>query len=121
MSRKILIVDDEPDIVRLLGYRLTYRKYEVLKAYNGVECLSIAKNKSPDLILLDIQMPKCDGISTFNKLFLDKSTREIPVIFMTSYTRDYSKTHLINLGASGFLSKPINCDEFNTKINAILN
>lgn len=120
MSRKILIVDDEPDIVRLLGYRLTYSKYDVLKAYNGIECLSITTSNLPDLILLDMQMPKCDGISTFNRLFLDDRTREIPVIFMTSYTRDYSKPHLINLGANGFLSKPINCDEFNTIINAIL-
>ena len=121
MIKKILIVDDEPNIVRLLGDRLTYNNYEVLKAYNGIECLSLAKSNPPDLILLDIQMPRCDGISTFSRLFLDERTRDIPVVFMTSYARDYSKTHLLNLGAKDFISKPINCDELRTSINTILN
>ena len=121
MRKKILIVDDEPNIVKLLGYRLTYNKYDVLKAYSGLECLSLARSYTPDLILLDIQMPKCDGISTFNKLFLDDRTREIPVLFMTSFTREYSETHLLNLGAKGFISKPINCEDLRTHINIILN
>jgi two-component system alkaline phosphatase synthesis response regulator PhoP len=121
LNNKILIVDDEPNIVKLLGYRLSFNGYDVLKAYNGLECITIAKSYSPDLVLLDIHMPKCDGISTFNKMFLDDRTREIPVIFMTSFTRDYSKLHLLNLGAKGFVSKPINCHELRTYINNILN
>lgn len=118
--KKILIVDDEPDIVRLLSYRLEHSQYKVLKAYDGDECLSVLENDIPDLVLMDIKMPRCDGIRTFTRMWSSKKFKNIPVLFMTSFARDYSLEYLTHMGAKGLLSKPIESKLFMESVDSIL-
>ena len=106
MKKRILIVDDEPSIVRLLSLRLQMKGYEIIKAYDGMECVKVALKEIPDLILLDIKMPNQDGISAFRKLFETDTTKNIPVIFMTAYPKLEIINQVLNMGAKDCISKP---------------
>lgn len=106
MKKRILIVDDEPAIVRLLSLRLQMKGYDIIKAYDGVECVKIAVKEIPDLILLDIKMPKQDGIGAFKKLIEMDITKNIPVIFMTAYPKFEIINRVLKMGAKDCISKP---------------
>ena len=87
LKKKILIVDDEASIIRLLSMRLKANNYEVFVAHDGVDCVKIAEIEVPDLILLDMKMPYADGIRAFEQLIQLDITKSIPVIFMTAFPR----------------------------------
>ena len=106
MKKKILIVDDEPGIVNLLSIRLKAKDYEVFEAFDGLQCVKIAEEEVPDLILLDIKMPVMCGITAFEKLNQMDITKKIPVIFMTAYPKMEVKKQVGLMGAKGFISKP---------------
>ena len=92
MEKKILVVDDEPEVVQLLSLRLVNSGYKVLKAYNGKEALSVAKRENPDLIILDILMPELDGSKTASLLKISPETKDIPIIFLTGlFTKEDEK------------------------------
>lgn len=117
---KILLVDDESDIVDLLKFRLEAYKYEVSVASNGNECLAKLKTERPDLILLDLVMPEMDGYETIRRLKGLPETKDIPVILFTaSYTTDIEvKTK--ELGAFDYVVKPFEPAELINKIEAAL-
>ena len=121
MKKKILVVDDEPQIVRLLALRLKAKNFDVISAYDGYQCVQVAKLELPDLILLDIKMPLGGGIKAFEKLKDINSTNMIPVIFITAFTSDKVKKQVMDLGAADFISKPFKSDVLIEKINTILN
>jgi DNA-binding response OmpR family regulator len=121
MKRKILVVDDEPQIVRLLALRLKSKNFDVISAYDGYQCVQVAKQELPDLILLDIKMPLGGGIKAFEKLKSISATSRIPVIFITAYPSEEIKKQVMDLGAEDFVSKPFNSDVLIEKINIILN
>ncbi len=111
MGKKILIVDDEPQIAHLLGVRLTNNGYNVLKAYNGLEAIKIAKKELPDLIILDILMPELDGSKAASLLKECPETKNIPVIFLTClFTKDDEKKGNIR-GGVYFVAKPYDGDQ----------
>ncbi len=117
MKKKILIVDDESGIVRLLSMRLKAKNYEVFVAYDGVEGVQIAQKEIPDLILMDIKMPNGGGIAAFQKLIQSEITNRIPVIFMTaSYPINGIQNQVIKMGAKGCISKPFVNEEFERAI-----
>ncbi len=116
MKKKILIVDDDASIVRLLSLRLQAKNYEVFNAYDGLECVSIASKEVPDIILMDIKMPRCDGIGAFEKLLQLDTTRNIPVIFMTAYPKAEIMTQLLKMGAKSCISKPFISVDFEQTI-----
>ena len=120
MKKRILIVDDEPSIVRLLSMRLESIGYEVFVAHNGVDCVQIAEREVPDLILMDMKMPYKDGIGAFEKLIQLDMTRSIPVIFMTAFPTNEIKKLVLKMGANGFISKPIDNVELLTKIEELI-
>ena len=121
MKKKILIVDDEPGIVRLLSMRLKAKGYEVFEAFDGLECVKIAEEEVPDLILLDIKMPVMSGIAAFEKLIQLDITKEIPVIFMTAYPRLELKNQALKMGAKGFISKPFISKDLELMIERVIN
>ena len=121
MKRKILVVDDEPQIVRLLALRLKSKNFDVISAYDGYQCVQVAKQELPDLILLDIKMPLGGGIKAFEKLKSISATSTIPVIFITAYPSEEVKKLVMDMGAEDFVSKPFNSDVLIEKINIILN
>lgn len=121
MKRKILVVDDEPQIVRLLALRLKAKNFDVISAYDGYQCVQVAKLELPDLILLDIKMPLGGGIKAFEKLKSLSATCTIPVIFITAFPSEEVKKLVMDMGAEDFVSKPFNSDILIEKINTILN
>jgi two-component system response regulator (stage 0 sporulation protein F) len=120
MKKKILIVDDEPGIVRLIAMRLKAKGYEVFEAFDGSECVKIAIKEMPDLILLDIKMPEGGGVAAFEKLIQIDKTKTIPVIFMTAYPKLEIKNQVLKMGAKGCISKPFISEDFEQTIATIL-
>ena len=121
MKKKVLIVDDEPGIVRLLAMRLKVKGYETFEAYDGLECLMVTKEEKPDLILLDIKMPKMNGIAAFEVIIEQDETKEIPVLFMTAYPTPEIKEQVLKMGAKGCISKPFISIDFEQTVDMIIN
>lgn len=111
MEKKVLIVDDEPEIVQFLGLRLANSGYKVLKAYNGIEAIKIAKRELPDLIVLDILMPGMDGSKAASILKESAETKDIPIIFLTClFTKEEEKQSNMR-GGVYFVAKPYDSDQ----------
>jgi CheY-like chemotaxis protein len=121
MKKKILIVDDEPGIVRLLSMRLKAKGYDIFEAYDGLECVQIAEKEVPDLILLDFKMPLMSGLVAFEKLIQLDITKNIPVVFMTAYPKLEVKNQVVFMGAKGFISKPFISKDLELIIEGIIN
>jgi two-component system alkaline phosphatase synthesis response regulator PhoP len=106
MKKKVLVVDDEPDIVELLRYNLAREGYEVHVAHDGKQALEKAHAK-PDLILLDLMMPVLDGFETCKRLKSDPGTSSIPVVFLTARSGEVDEILGLELGADDYIQKPI--------------
>ena len=120
MKKKILVVDDEAQIVRLISLRLTANNYDVVVAYDGYQCVQITQEENPDLILLDIKMPLGGGIKAFETLRNNANTQNIPVIFITAFPSVEIKKQVIDMGAEGFIAKPFSSEELLEKIRSII-
>lgn len=105
---KILIVDDEKNMRRLLEYNLEKAGYEVYSATDGEKAFVKAKETEPDLILSDIMMPHLNGLELFKRLRSDNKTRFIPVIFVSAEAQAADKQKGLSLGAYSYITKPIN-------------
>ncbi len=121
MKKKILIVDDEPGIVKLLALRLRAKGYETVEAYDGIQCCLVAEEEIPDLILLDIKMPILDGINAFKELIKVEATKDIPVLFMTAYPTAEIRGQVLNMGAKGCISKPFISENFEQTVDMVVN
>ena len=106
MKTKILLVDDEPDIVEFLEYNLTQEGFDVIKAYDGIEALNQIK-ENPDLILLDIMMPKMNGYEVCKSIRSMKGYEKIPVVFLTAKSGEVDEILGLELGANDYIQKPI--------------
>lgn len=106
MKKKILIVDDERDLVETLIFRLENAGYEVTAAYDGLQGLEKAREIGPDLILLDIMMPKMNGFQVCKELKIDDSTKNIIIIMLTAKAQDGDKFLGKNVGADDYVTKP---------------
>ncbi len=107
----ILVVDDQPINIKLLQRKLEREGYEVLTAYNGIECLESVAMRKPDLILLDVMMPEMDGIETCAKLKENEDTEAIPIIFITAKSSKEGKLEGLGVGAVDYITKPIDLEE----------
>ncbi len=105
-KKRVLVVDDERHIVRLVQVNLERQGYEVVTAYDGVECLEKAKADKPDLIVLDIMMPRMDGFEALQRLKTDPETHHIPVIMLTARAQDRDVLQGYQYGADLYLTKP---------------
>lgn len=106
MKQKILIADDEENLVTLVKDNLETENFEVVQARDGVETLEVTLSEMPDLILLDVGMPKIDGIEVCQRLKADPRTRDIPVIFLSALYRGEDVRRGLDAGAVRYLSKP---------------
>jgi len=120
MPKKILVVDDEPQIVHLLSARLKASGYETYGANDSYQCIKMTKEVNPDLILLDMKMPAGGGIQAFNNLKSSIYTQDIPVIFITAYPGPEVEKQVKELGADGFFAKPFNSVELLNKIKNLI-
>ena len=119
MDRKtILIVDDEPDVLKLLGERLTKAGYHVLRASNGKDAIETASKQSPDLVILDIAMPGMDGSEVATVLRSGETTKDIPILFLTClFTKQEEKACGHLLGQNFFIAKPYDVQELLSEID----
>lgn len=118
--KKILIADDDPDIIELLSSRFKANGYDVVGAHNGVWVVVKALKEQPDLIVLDINMPSGNGVSVFEQLKKHAETFFTPVIFLTGYPSYEVRDKVIGMGADGFISKPFDADELLYKVEMAL-
>lgn len=106
MKTKILLVDNENDIVEFLQYNLEKEGFEVIPAFDGVEALENIKKK-PDLVILDIMMPRLDGFEVYKKIRENNLYKDIPIIFLTAKSGEIDEIKGLELGASDYIQKPI--------------
>jgi len=117
---KILLVDDEPDILEIVGYNLKNEGYQVFTAKNGLEAIKMAKKTIPHLIILDIMMPEMDGIEACEKIRATASLENVLITFFTARGEDYSQVAGFNVGADDYITKPIKPKVLVSKIKALL-
>ncbi len=116
---KILIADDEPNI-RLLVSSMLGKDYTVLTASNGEEAINITGSQKPDLILMDIMMPKIDGYTACSILKADQATKGIPIVMLTGVGHELNKKLSQEVGADGYITKPFSLQELRDKISHFL-
>lgn len=119
-SIKILLVDDEPDIIEILTYNLNKEGYQVFSASNGKEALVQAGKIIPHLIILDVMMPVMDGIEACENLRKDSRFEDTIIMFLSARSEDYSHVAAFDVGADDYVNKPIKPKVLNSKVSALL-
>lgn len=119
-KKKILVVDDDENIIQTVKKRLEVNGYEIITASNGMEGAQKAKQEKPDLILLNVMMPQLDGIMTTLKLKGIAETKSIPIIIMTGIKERDNMVLARNVGASDYITKPFESAELLKKIDKLL-
>jgi len=117
---KILLVDDEPDILEFLSYNIRKEGFEVFTAQNGKEAIEIARKVNPHLIILDVMMPEMDGIETCETLRQDKKFKNTIITFLTARGEDYSQLAGFDAGADDYITKPVKPKVMVSRIKALL-
>lgn len=117
---KILLVDDEPDILEIVGYNLTAEGYEVYTAKNGIEGVAKAKKKQPHLIIMDVMMPEMDGIEACEIIRNTPGLENTIIAFLTARGEDYSQVAGFDAGADDYITKPIKPKVLVSKVKALL-
>ena len=120
MSQKILLVDDEEDILEFLSYNLMKDGFEILTANNGAKGLALAKKHKPDLVILDVMMPEMDGIDVCQRIRELPELDETLVLFLSARAEDYSELAGFSAGADDYITKPIKPKLLISRVNAIL-
>lgn len=103
---RVLVVDDDRVIQQLLEVNLELEGYEVAKASNGEEAIALVRSYKPDLVLLDVMMPKLDGRETCRRIKADPETKDVPIIFLSARAQDMDVNSGLELGASAYVTKP---------------
>lgn len=120
LAQKVLLVDDEADILELLRYNLEREGYQVFTALDGREAIKSARSHHPDLIVLDIMMPGMDGVEVCNQLRSLPEFKNTLIIFLTARGEDYSQIAGFEAGADDYITKPVRPKVFVTKVKALL-
>ncbi|WP_424492443.1 response regulator transcription factor [Salinimicrobium sp. GXAS 041] len=116
----ILLVDDEPDILEIVGYNLSSEGYNVITGENGLEAVKLAKKHNPQLIILDVMMPEMDGIEACEQIRKVPSLSESVITFLTARGEDYSQMAGFDAGADDYITKPIKPKILISKVKALL-
>ena len=117
---KILVVDDEVYILHILDFILGAESYEVITATNGDQALHKVRDEKPDLVILDIMMPKLDGYETCRMIKSDPATSQIPVILLTAKGREIDQRLGKEVGANDYITKPFSPTKLIDRVQAIL-
>jgi len=117
---KILLVDDEPDILEIVGYNLSQEGYQIITATNGIDGLNKAKKEKPQLIVLDVMMPKMDGIEACEQIRKVPELKQTIITFLTARGEDYSQVAGFDAGADDYITKPIKPKLLLSKVKALL-
>jgi two-component system alkaline phosphatase synthesis response regulator PhoP len=118
--KKILVVDDEVDLVETVRFPLEMEGYHVLISYNGEDALNQARKENPDLILLDLMLPKLDGYKVCRLLKFDERYKHIPILMLTAKTQEKDKVLGLETGADEYITKPFEMDYLMEKVKEYL-
>ena len=118
--KKVLVVDDEPDLVETVRFPLEMEGYRVLVSYNGEDGLNQARRESPDLIILDLMLPKLDGYKVCRLLKFDEKYRHIPILMLTAKAQEKDRLLGKETGADGYMTKPFDIDQLMEKVKVYL-
>jgi two-component system alkaline phosphatase synthesis response regulator PhoP len=118
--KKILVVDDEVDLVKTIQFALEAEGYQVLVSYNGEDALNQSRKENPDLILLDLMLPKLDGYKVCRLLKFDEQYKHIPIVMLTAKTQQKDRLLGMETGADEYITKPFDMGELTEKIKAYL-
>jgi DNA-binding response OmpR family regulator len=116
----VLVADDDVDIRELVTYRLTRAGYDVISASDGQEALELAVSRAPDLCVLDVMMPKLDGLELTRMLRAQEATARTPVILLTARSQEIDVERGFDAGADDYLRKPFSPDELGARVRAVL-
>jgi DNA-binding response OmpR family regulator len=119
-KKKILVVDDEADLVETVRFPLEMEGFNVLVCYNGEDALNQARKENPDLILLDLMLPKLDGYKVCRLLKFDERYKHIPILMLTAKTQEKDKILGMETGADEYITKPFDIDELMKKVKEYL-
>ena len=117
---RILLVDDEPDVLEIVGYNLSSEGYEIITAENGIEAVAKAKKHKPHLVIMDVMMPEMDGIEACEKLREIPDLSETVITFLTARGEDYSQVAGFEAGADDYITKPVKPKVLKSKVKALL-
>jgi DNA-binding response OmpR family regulator len=117
MSKRILIVDDEPRYIRLMEANLITDNYQVLKAYDGQQAVDIVAKENPDLVLLDIMMPVLDGFGACERI---RKFSSVPIIVVTAKGEEQDRVRGLDMGADDYITKPFSATELLARVRAVL-
>ena len=120
MKNRVLIIEDNEQNMYMLTYLLESEDYEILQAFSGPAGIESAKAVTPDIVLLDIQLPEMDGYEVATRLREIKQMKETPIIAVTSYAMPGDREKAIESGATGYIEKPINPDTFISQMESFL-
>jgi len=120
MNKKILVAEDEPDIRGLIRFSLEFIGLRVVEAANGQEALDLATTEQPDLIMLDVRMPKLNGYEACQQLKEQESTRDIPVVFLSARGQETEIKYGLELGAVEYILKPFAPDQLQKRVLSLL-
>ena len=120
MGKKILVVDDEADILKVVSFRLAKKGYEVLEATDGPEALDVIRNKKPDLVLLDLALPTMSGYEVCKKVKEDEKLKHIPILFLTASHVDDIQKKMKGYKADGCLVKPFEPEDMLKKVEKFI-
>lgn len=120
MKDKILIVDDEKDIVKMIDYSLQKEGFRTIAAYDGEEAIELVKKDHPDLVILDLMLPGVDGLDVCKILKKEETTASMPIIMLTAKTKEPDKIVGLELGADDYITKPFSPRELIARIKAVL-
>ncbi len=120
MKEKILIVDDEKDIAKMLDYNLKKEGFRTITAYDGEDALDLANREHPDLVVLDLMLPGMDGLEVCKALKKEDKTSSIPIIILTAKTQEADKIVGLELGADDYVTKPFSPRELIARVKAVL-
>ena len=120
MAYKILLVDDEPDILEIISYSLESAGYKIYKANNGLEAIKIAKKIIPDLIIMDLMMPHMNGIDACDAIRKSDNLNDVIITFLSARGEDFSKIAGFEAGADDYITKPIKPKVLLSKVKALL-
>lgn len=118
--KTILVVDDEQDLLDLIEYNLKKEDFDVLKAEDGLKGIEVARKHRPDLVLLDIMMPKMDGLEVVERMRNDKKLKRIPIIFLTARGDEKTEVEGLDKGGDDYITKPISTTKLISRIKAVL-
>lgn len=119
-ARKLLLVDDEPDIIEFLSYNFRKEGYEVLTAYDGKQAIEVVGEQHPDVIITDILMPNMNGITMCEEIKSRKENREVPVIFLSASNDDLFAVAAMKAGGSRYVSKPVRFNSLSRMVQEVL-